>query len=876
MQRFDLRPTDPPRLPFDVPFDEAIAWALQRRAVLPAEFYGARLQAVRARSFTVSGLAALDQVQQVADSLTAATAQGQTLREWQQGLGPEAFALGRARRELIFRNAVQTNYGIGRTVQQRENAAARGYLMWDAINDGRTRPAHAAMDGHVAPIDAEIWKRWMPPAGHQCLLPGTRVRGDFRIGLKSSYAGPAVEVLTRSGARLSVTGNHPILTSSGWFPAKDIKVGDQLVRDSGVVDACALAVKHNDDAPPTAEDVFASLGCQALGVAHRAAFEFHGDAQLGKGEVHVAGADGMLVHGVKTNVSHGDEKRRFEAADDRRAHCARHSGSPALAGAIDSAMLAQDSLNVPLAGANGIGNNSRAEQLFAVVRGKHRAFKRIIARFSGAPRGAALAFDGAAVALHGGPLDPFCGAAPSHVGTVPGQQIAHGFSDDASFRRKSLFARARRILGEQLGHVVWRSLRSWPGPAAPNGQALLVRAALDSRIAQQTAEQAVADGGLFEALSHRFPGHVGADQVIGVRHFTFRGHVFDFETAQGWMFAEGLIVSNCRCTRIALTQAQAQARGLGVPAPPAEPDSGWEGDPTDGSADLARIVQARRDACAVGFAAKKVRARGLWCDEGPAKLLISRADENLVGGENAPMPPPLRRPWSQADGDVLIAARESAVKKHPRYAAAKAGGGMAAAWDLASDFMSAADQQALAEQVRQRPVVLPVHAIESEGVNQIPSAMAAWLARRYGLAWHTGVVQINRVAHTGSSGWHRLANQARFDGEVQAGATYLLVDDFVGQGGTLSNLRGYLLSRGATVAGMVALTGNPRSSKIALSSQTLEALRSKHGDELEAWWNNELGFDFARLTQSEAEYLLRVDADTIRDRMAEARQRRGS
>jgi SPP1 gp7 family putative phage head morphogenesis protein len=179
MHTFDRtgpRPAEPPRLPgddFDVPFAEAIAWARERKAVLPAEFYGARLQAVRARSFAVTGLATLDQVQQVADAAAQATASGQTFRDWQRAVlaadqGGELFALGKARRELVFRNAVQTNYGIGRTIQQRENAAARGYLMWDAINDSRTRPTHAAMDGHIAPIDDPIWQRWSPPAGHRC------------------------------------------------------------------------------------------------------------------------------------------------------------------------------------------------------------------------------------------------------------------------------------------------------------------------------------------------------------------------------------------------------------------------------------------------------------------------------------------------------------------------------------------------------------------------------------------------------------------------------------------------------------------------------------------------------------------------------------
>jgi SPP1 gp7 family putative phage head morphogenesis protein len=171
MPVFDAPADKAPRLPrddFSVPFAEAIAWARERKAVLPAEFYGALLQAVRARSFSIAGLSALDQLQQVADSLAEATARGQTLRQWQRNLPDEVYSLGRARRELIFRNAVQTHYGIGRTIQQREHANVRGFLMWDAINDSRTRPAHAAMDGFIAPVGDGIWKRWSPPAGHNC------------------------------------------------------------------------------------------------------------------------------------------------------------------------------------------------------------------------------------------------------------------------------------------------------------------------------------------------------------------------------------------------------------------------------------------------------------------------------------------------------------------------------------------------------------------------------------------------------------------------------------------------------------------------------------------------------------------------------------
>lgn len=188
--------------------------------------------------------------------------------------------------------------------------------------------------------------------------------------------------------------------------------------------------------------------------------------------------------------------------------------------------------------------------------------------------------------------------------------------------------------------------------------------------------------------------------------------------------------------------------------------------------------------------------------------------------------------------------------------------------------MSGADIARLRAAAAGATVVLPVHAVETQGVNEIPGAMAAWIGRLLGLPVQAGVVQVNRVGHTGSSGWHRMAAQPHFEGDIEHGAGCLLIDDFVGQGGTFANLRGYVLARGGQVSGFVALTGKPRSAKIALQPETLDDLRRRHGD-LEPWWSVELGFDFGRLTQSEAEYLLRVDADTIRSRMVEARQRAG-
>lgn len=135
----------------------------------------------------------------------------------------------------------------------------------------------------------------------------------------------------------------------------------------------------------------------------------------------------------------------------------------------------------------------------------------------------------------------------------------------------------------------------------------------------------------------------------------------------------------------------------------------------------------------------------------------------------------------------------------------------------------------LAPLLSRRPTLVAVQAFEGASINRIPVAMAQWLAGEYGLQADRSIVQINRVGHTGSSGWNRLARQALFDGAVTAGQHYVLVDDFIGQGGTLAKLRGHIVSRGGLVDACIALTGQARSARIALSQQTLVKPSSNPG-----------------------------------------------
>ena len=151
--------------------------------------------------------------------------------------------------------------------------------------------------------------------------------------------------------------------------------------------------------------------------------------------------------------------------------------------------------------------------------------------------------------------------------------------------------------------------------------------------------------------------------------------------------------------------------------------------------------------------------------------------------------------------DIVLHADELRVKRHPHYAAAKAGDADCAE-ALVENLVNRDRLSEMSSLLQGRDVrLLPVHALESEGVNEIPAALARFLSEWLGMPISDSVVQSNTVGHTGASGFQRLANQALFVGEVERGCNHLLVDDFIGQGGTLANLIGYVESAGGHAVG---------------------------------------------------------------------------
>jgi len=133
------------------------------------------------------------------------------------------------------------------------------------------------------------------------------------------------------------------------------------------------------------------------------------------------------------------------------------------------------------------------------------------------------------------------------------------------------------------------------------------------------------------------------------------------------------------------------------------------------------------------------------------------------------------------------------------------------------------------------------------------------------------VIQANKVGHTSADGWHRLVTPAVFQGDVAEGADYLLVDDHVGFGGRLANLRGFIETKGGHVIAMTTLTETRSARQISVRQETLDMLERKHGSELQEFWSCEFGHGIDCRTDIEAGYLCRAESvATIKARMAEA------
>jgi hypothetical protein len=348
-----------------------------------------------------------------------------------------------------------------------------------------------------------------------CFLPGTVVQGRFNAAMQSVYRGQAVEIVSRSGAVLRVTKNHPILAEHGFVAAGQLNRGDYLlqckryvqkpVRDAVFVASSLVANKNYK--PALIEDVFRAFSAtEFCELSRTMAGDFHGDGEFLKGDVQIIRPDWKLLRERKSALKEGVAKSNF---------------------------IRKDSLLSP--------ENGECSLAF-LGSGYAPSRTRI-------PSRAALSLDGRTITFDDGPFEFFSFGPASRIDASLFEHSDDDISGNVVLIRKGFYraTKAKRINQPGDGRQFIR--RRFSNAGEPLGGSHV--SDQYASIAEPPYQRRVADSDLACKLLTRFAGIVSLDQIVQVRHFNYSGHVFDLQSPLGWILADGIFCSNCRCTSVA-------------------------------------------------------------------------------------------------------------------------------------------------------------------------------------------------------------------------------------------------------------------------------------------------------------------------------------
>lgn len=224
----------------------------------------------------------------------------------------------------------------------------------------------------------------------------------------------------------------------------------------------------------------------------------------------------------------------------------------------------------------------------------------------------------------------------------------------------------------------------------------------------------------------------------------------------------------------------------------------------------------------------------------------------------------------KAEDQIATFTNVDQIKANPNYKAAKGGDRVAAA-DLVEQLVKSEDLQRARQNFGADAIYVPVIAEEAGGRNKIPEMLAHYYAAATGAKVADDITQANRVHHTGARPMERLISRAVFEGPVEAGRAYVLVDDVTMLGGTLAELANHIHENGGKVVGSITLVNAGRSDVGKFRGNAAKEIEARYGDIV----RKEFGAEPAALTPGEQTYILNFrDADALRAGIAKARGER--
>ena len=136
--------------------------------------------------------------------------------------------LGSPRRlKTIFRTNLRVSAAAARWERIQDHKDRFPYLMYDAVNDSRTRPQHLEWDGLILPVDHPFWKTHGPPNGWgcRCILRQLSEAVMRRRGLEVSEP-PEIQTREWTNRLTGETRSVPEGIDPGW----DYNPGEAHVR----------------------------------------------------------------------------------------------------------------------------------------------------------------------------------------------------------------------------------------------------------------------------------------------------------------------------------------------------------------------------------------------------------------------------------------------------------------------------------------------------------------------------------------------------------------------------------------------------------------------------------------------------------------------
>lgn len=204
--RLDLPPAPST---FELPPKQALDY-FRHKGLRPSFAWQDMAEGEHAHAFTIAKMLDIDLLADVRASLDQALEKGTAFENWAKDItqllerkgwwgrkavtdpltGEEvAVQLGSAARlETIFRTNIQSAYMAGQWEQIEAQKREAPYLMYDAIDDHRTRDEHRAWDGTILPVDSPWWQYHCPQCGWNCRCGLIQLSADEleALGLKVS------------------------------------------------------------------------------------------------------------------------------------------------------------------------------------------------------------------------------------------------------------------------------------------------------------------------------------------------------------------------------------------------------------------------------------------------------------------------------------------------------------------------------------------------------------------------------------------------------------------------------------------------------------------------------------------------------------------